>query len=55
MCEDTTSVDVGNQDYGAINALGKSHVGDVIVPQIDFGRATRTLYNNVIILATQLL
>ncbi len=41
MGENTAPVDVGHQDHRAIHGLGKAHVGDVAVAQVDLGRATR--------------
>jgi hypothetical protein len=40
MGENPATVDVGNEDHRAIDRLGKAHVGDVAVAQVDLGRRT---------------
>ena len=35
--EHATTVDIGDQDHRAIHRLGKPHVGDIALTQVDLG------------------
>src|ERR1700730_9735241 len=41
--DDPAALDVADQHHRDIGRLGKPHIGDVAVTQIDLGRAPRTL------------
>lgn len=55
MGEHAAAVDVGQQDYRAIDRFGKAHVGDVALAQIDFSRTARAFDQHHFVLGQQAL
>ena len=53
MRKNATPVDVGDDDHRAIDRLGKTHVGDIAVAQIDLRRRPRPLDHHALILRRQ--
>ena len=51
--EDAAAVGVGDEDHRAIHFLGKAHVGDVAVAQVDLGRAAGALDQHAFVLRTE--
>jgi hypothetical protein len=49
MRENAAPVDVGNDDHRAIDGLGKAHVGDVAIAQVDLGRRPGALDQHAIV------
>ncbi len=53
MSEDTTLVDIGDEDHRAAHRLGKAHVGDVIGAQVDLGRRARAFHHHHLVTLAQ--
>jgi hypothetical protein len=51
--EHAAAVDVGDEDYRAVDRFGKAHVGDIAVAQVDFRRAAGTFGDDQTILRRQ--
>jgi len=47
--EHTAAVDVGDQHHRHVGRLGKAHVGDVAVAQVDLGRAACPLHQHGVV------
>ena len=41
MGEHAATIDIGNEQHWAIHGLGKSHIGDIPIAQINFRGAAR--------------
>ena len=51
--EDAASIDIGNENHGAIGRFGESHVRNIALAQIDFGWAARAFHEHEIVLCPQ--
>ncbi len=53
MREHAAAVDVGDQQYRAVDRLGETHVGDVVAAQVDLGRTAGAFHQDDIVLTRQ--
>ncbi|MPM61967.1 Arginine--tRNA ligase [bioreactor metagenome] len=51
--KNAAAVDVGDDDHRAIDGLGKAHVGDVAVAQVDLGRRAGAFDENAVVVRGQ--
>ena len=53
VSEHATLVDISDQDDRAIGLFGKTHVGDIPVPQVDLRRTACAFHNDILVTVLQ--
>ncbi len=55
MRKHAAAIDIRHQYHRAVHRLGKAHIGDIALPQVDFRRTAGALHHNHLILLAQTL